>query len=168
MAAVSDPGGASVNVVQGWINREISPLTSQSVPLGDASGRVVATDFQTDTPIPDCDRATLDGFAVEAAQSVGATSYNPLAVPGSAVASGDPMPAGTDAMVPLDFAEVDGHGGVLLVEAIAPGANVEPKGVVAEAGTVLVRAGILLAPHHLGLLAAAGITEVAVIEIPAS
>jgi molybdopterin molybdotransferase len=166
VTATGDPDIASVNAVQGWIDTEIFPLTPECVPLDGASGRVIGVGCHTGTPIPDRDRAALDGFAVEAARSVGAAAYNPLSVPGSAVASGDPVPAGMDAVVPLDFAEANGHGGVMLVEAIAPGANVEPKGVVAAAGTVLVRAGIPLAPYHLGLLAAAGITELAVIRNP--
>jgi molybdopterin molybdotransferase len=152
--------------VQGWIDRTIVPLAAETVPLDRAYDRVLAEDCRTARPLPDRDRSAVDGFAVPATGSIGATAYNPLSVPGIAVAPGEALPPGMDAVVPIDFAEPDGLGGVLLVEAVAPGVNVVPEGVIAHAGATLVAKSTRLAVHHLGLLAFAGIAEVPVVGCP--
>ena len=58
-------------------------------------------------PIPGDNRAALDGFAVEASASYGASTYNPIRLPLIGVAAGDALPAGTDAVVPLQLGEPD-------------------------------------------------------------
>jgi hypothetical protein len=65
----------------------------------------------------------LDGFAVTARESLGASSYNPLSLPLVAVAAGDALPEGTDAVVPLEHGQPDDRGRVVLVEVAAPGAT---------------------------------------------
>jgi molybdopterin molybdotransferase len=82
------------------------------------------------------------------------------------VAAGDTLPAGTDAVVPAHVAEFDGAGSALLVEAVAPGENVEAVGVIAAAGSLLAWVGTRLMPRHIGMLAMAGIGEVAVVRRP--
>jgi molybdopterin molybdotransferase len=166
VSGIPQSGIASVDAVQAWIDSEIDSLPAEHVPLSDALGRIVAVDCRTDMPIPNHDRATVDGFAIHANESIGAAAYNPLSVSGVAVALGDALPRGSDAVVSLDAADFDETGGVLLIEAVARGANVEPAGAAAAAGAILVPAAAPLASQHIGVVAAAGIADVAVIKRP--
>ncbi|MGH7037938.1 MAG: molybdopterin-binding protein, partial [Stellaceae bacterium] len=149
-----------------WIDAATSCLPLESVPLGAAAGRVLAADCRAGGAMPEHDRAALDGFAVRGQASVGASAYNPLAVPAAAVAAGDPLPAGMDAVVPLALAEAEASGAALLVEPVAPGENVERQGAVAAAGAILATRGTRLAARHIGLLAAAGVADVAMVRRP--
>jgi molybdopterin molybdotransferase len=123
-------------------------------------------DIRAIQPIPSEDRAAVDGFAVQASASLGASAYNPISLPLHAVASGDALPAGTDAVVPLELAGPDGEGYIEVVEAVAAGDNVEQQGAVAMIGATLVPAGTRLAARHIGLLLMAGISRVPVVRRP--
>jgi molybdopterin molybdotransferase len=149
-----------------WVDHATSQLPAEEVLLDYAADRVVADDCRADRAIPERHRAALDGFAVAAQQSVGAGAYNPLALPAIIVAAGDPLPAGTDTVVPLAAAELEGIGAVSLVEPVASGENVRRAGAEAAAGAVLVSSGTRLAARHIGLLAAAGIGEIAATRRP--
>jgi molybdopterin molybdotransferase len=83
-----------------------------------------------------------------------------------AVAAGDALPAGTDAVVPFELAELDGQSFIEIVEAVAAGDNVEQQGAVATIGAILVPAGMRLAERHIGLLTNAGVSDIAVVRRP--
>ena len=117
-------------------------------------------------PIPASDRATLDGFAVQASASLGASAYNPVRLPLIAVAAGDALPAGTDAVVRFELAELDGQSSLEIVEAVAAGDNVEQQGAVATIGAILAPAGMRLAARHIGLLTNAGVSDITVVRRP--
>jgi molybdopterin molybdotransferase len=160
------PGHLSVDRAIAWIDAKIARLASVNTAVGEACGRVAAQDIRAARPIPPADRAALDGFAVRADSSLGASAYNPLEIPMLAVASGDALPAGMDAVVPLDCVETDGRDRITVNECVAPGDNVERQGATAPAGTVLVRARTPLAVGHAGLLALAGFAQLPVIRQP--
>lgn len=149
-----------------WIDTATSRLPAEPVPLGEAAGRVLTADCRTGHAMPDRDCAALDGFAIEAQGSIGASAYNPLVLPAAMVAAGDPLPAGMNAVVPLAAAEPQSCGAALLVEPVAPGENIERRGAIAAPGAILARAGTRLAARHIGLLAAAGVAEVAAVRRP--
>lgn len=149
-----------------WIDAAARCLDTEVVPLPRAWGRVVSESMHASRPIPGVCRAALDGFAVEAAASLGASAYNPLRVPSVSVTAGDALPAGTDAVVPLQLAEPDGERNIEVVEAVAAGDNVEQAGTIATTGATLVPAGTRLAPRHIGLLRSAGVVEVPVVRRP--
>jgi molybdopterin molybdotransferase len=112
------------------------------------------------------DSAPLDGFAVRADASLGASGYNPVELPLLATTAGATLPPGTDAVFPLDAAEPNGLGDIQVVEPVAPGDNVERRGAVAAAGALLVATGIRLAFRHIGMLATAEIDAVQVVHRP--
>jgi molybdopterin molybdotransferase len=149
-------GRSSVEPTLAWVDAATHRLETEDAPLREALGRVLGENARAARPIPPCDSAALDGFAVRAHESFGASSYNPLGLPSIAVASGDALPEGTDAVVPLEHGQSDGADRVVVVEAVAPGDNVDRQGAVAVAGAMLMPAGTRLAAHHIGLLAAAG------------
>jgi molybdopterin molybdotransferase len=123
-----------VDAALAWIDSVVCRLGQESVSLRDAAGRVLAEDIRAERPIPACDAASVDGFAVAAHETLGASSYNPLSFPLIEVASGDALCGETDAVLPLDQGELDGAGHVVIVEALAPGVNVDKQGTVAAAG----------------------------------
>jgi molybdopterin molybdotransferase len=156
----------SVDAAIAWVDAAAQPLDREDVPLCITRGRVLSEPIRAGRPLPTSDRAALDGFAVESSASLGSSAYNPLRLPLIAVAAGDALPAGTDAVVPLDLAESDGQACIEVVEAVAAGDNVERQGVIATVGATLVPAGTRLAARHIGLLTIAGLSGVPVVRRP--
>ena len=70
-----------------WLDAQLRTLDAEDVPLRTAAGRVLAESITSDIDIPGFDRATMDGYAVVADSTAGATSYNriPLSVIGDAL-----------------------------------------------------------------------------------
>jgi molybdopterin molybdotransferase len=149
-----------------WIDAATAPLPPEELPLGDAANRVLAADVHAPNPVPPADRAAIDGYALRAEASFGAGSYNPLVAAAVMIDAGVALPAGADAVVPLDQAEPAEDGGVLLIEPVAAGTGVERAGSIAAAGERLAAAGTVVSARHIGLLAAAGWARVRVIRQP--
>jgi molybdopterin molybdotransferase len=165
-AANSLPDRHPIDEAIAWVDAATRSLNAEEVPLRKARGRVLTQDIRAIRPIPTSDRAALDGFAVLASASLGASAYNPLQLPLIAVASGDPLPAGTDAVIPLELAETNGRACVEVIEPVAPGDNVTREGAIATNGATLVSAGTRLAAPHIGLLRSGGLSEIPVVRRP--
>jgi len=156
----------SVETAIAWVDGATHRLGVEQVPLSHAAGRVLGRDIFAAAPIPAVDCAAVDGFAVRAAEIHGASAYNPLTVPSTAVAAGEALPAATDAVVPIDQAESTDCRHVVLVEPVAPGANVDRQGAIAATGALLTADGTRLTPRHIGLLGVAGLAEVPLVRRP--
>jgi molybdopterin molybdotransferase len=160
-------GLSSIDAALAWVDAAVNPLeTEDAAPLREAIGRVLTREIRAERPIPACDSAALDGFAVMAGQTVGASSYNPLSLPMIELSAGEALPGGTDTVVPLEHGESDDNGNVAVVEAWAAGSNVNRQGAVADAGTVLMSAGTTVGRRHIGILAAAGFAQLPVTSRP--
>ena len=159
-------GRHSIDAAIAWIDAVTHSLNREDVPLRSARERVLTESLFAAEPIPRCDRASLDGFAVQASASLGASSYNPIPLPLVAVAAGDALPAATDAVIPIELAEPHGRDFIEVVEAVASGDNVEKQGTVATIGATLALAGTRLAARHIGLLTLAGMSVVPVVRQP--
>lgn len=159
-----------------WTDAQAVPSEAELVPLADAPGRVLAAPAVAAGDMPGFDRAGIDGIALAAEATVGASAYNPLRFrlvpagsslpPDSAarVAAGDALPAGADAVIPPDA--LDGAAGCEIVEPVAPGSGVERRAGQAAAGATLLAAGRRLRAADIGLLAVAGIERVPVVGRP--
>jgi molybdopterin molybdotransferase len=153
----------------------------ETVPLGDALHRVPAAAVRAPAPLPGFARSTVDGYAVRAADTYGASEGLPsllelagevrvgtapgvAVAPGRAVAmpTGGAMPDGADAVVMVEHTQRTLEGMVEVVRPAAPGEGMVGADEDVPAGAELVRAGRPLRPQDLGMLAAAGVTEVAV------
>jgi molybdopterin molybdotransferase len=159
-------GRSSVDRMLAWIDQRIDPLEGEDADLREASGRVLADDIRAGQPVPGCDCAALDGYAVPAHQTLGASSYNPISLRLIVVAAGDALSEGMDAVVPFEHGEPDPTGRVVVIEAVAPAANVDRRGAVVAAGAVLVSRGTRLAPQHIGISASAGFTRLTLVRRP--
>jgi molybdopterin molybdotransferase len=154
---------------------------AETVPLDDALGRIPAEPIVSPQPLPGFARATVDGFAVRAADTYGVSeglpSYLDLAGearmgrppedelrPGTAVAiaTGAPLPPGADAVLMVEHTQATLPDLVEVVRPVAPGDGMVRADEDAAPGDELAPAGRPLRSHDLGMLAAAGLTEVAV------
>jgi len=161
------------------------PLGVETVPLLEAAGRVAAEEVRAPHDMPAFHRSTVDGYAVRAADTFGASEALPAYLrivedipmgrapsrplePGQAarIATGGMLPANADAVVMVEHTELLADDEVGVVRPVAPWANVMRKGEDCPRGGVLLRAGALLRPQELGLLAHAGILQVAVARRP--
>ena len=152
----------------------IRPLTPRELRLDEADGGVLAEDVTAAWPLPPFDNSAMDGYAVLAADVAAATAEHPVTLPVSGeVAAGDtrrhdlapgtclrimtgaPMPAGADAVVPVEWTD-GGSAQVAIRQAAAPGNSIRRTGGDAALGDVLLTAGTRLGPAQVGLLAAAG------------
>ena len=160
------PNRHSIDAAIAWVDAAVHRLNGEDVPLRRALGRVLAKDIRAAKPIPASNRAVRDGFVVEASASIGASAYNPVRLPLIAVAAGDALPPGIDAVVPLEMTEPDGQASIEVIEVVAAGDNVEQQGAIATMGVILARAGTRLAARHIGLLTSAGVSAIPVVRQP--
>ncbi|HET8542550.1 MAG TPA: molybdopterin-binding protein [Anaeromyxobacter sp.] len=160
-----------------WLDAAAPPLPAVEVAVAGCVGRVPASPVAAPAPLPAVDRAGEDGWAVRAAETVGATAWGPASLrvqdsgaplaPGGAalVAAGAPIPSGADAIVPFDGAEARGASLEVLAP-VAEGSGVERAGRAVPAGAPVVGGRRPLRPHDAALLAAAGIERIAVVARP--
>ena len=152
-------------------------LRTENVLLGSALNRVLAEDVVTSEDLPRFDRSAVDGYAVKAEDTQGASQFKPrilrLSVTdtvGSKQArelwTGNPLPRGADAVVMLENTKRIGDGGLEVWVRLTPGENVSRRGEDLQKGEVAVKAGVRLRPQHLGLLASIGKTTVAASKRP--
>ena len=153
----------------------------ETVSLDDALGRVPAEPIHARHALPGFARATVDGFAVRAADTYGASEglpgYLDLAGearmgrppetevrPGSAVAiaTGAPLPPGADAVLKLEHTQAATPELLEVLRPVTPGEGMVRPDEDAAPGAELARAGRPLRPQDLGMLAAAGIVEIPV------
>lgn len=161
------------------------PLSVEELPLEAAHGRVLAEAFPAPEDLPGFDRSGMDGYAVRARDSFGASESAPalfdcigecpmgrettLAVgPGQAVRiwTGGMLPRGADAVIMLEYARLSGGNQVELTRPAAPLENVIHKGEDAREGEDILPAGRMLRPQEIGLLAAMGRETVVVRRKP--
>jgi molybdopterin molybdotransferase len=151
----------------------VGVLSAEEVSLTEALGRTLAEEVIAERPVQGFDNSAMDGFAVRAADTAGA-SRSPVSLrvsgesraglpastrlePGEAIAisTGAAMPAGADAVVRVEETSLS-DGRVLVRADAAPGRDVRRAGEdIAEGETVLVP-GDLLGPAELGVLASLG------------
>lgn len=160
---------ASLDEAWAWIDARIEPLGSETVEPFAAVGRITARESAAAGDLPGKDRATRDGYAVRAADSVGASDYNPIPLgslgPLSPVSAGDAVPEGTDAVVAVEQTRSD-SGTVELVAGVAEGDGIERRGDDTAAGTILLPAGRLVRPADAALLAAVVVGGIPVVRRP--
>lgn len=153
--------------------------------LGQALGLVLASEVVAADDVPGFQRSTVDGYAVRAADTFGASESLPayLEVAGETavgrrpaaalaegtavrIATGAMLPDGADAAVMIEHCEEAGPAEVAVARPAAPGENVIARGEDVRSGELLLPAGHRLRPQDLGILAAAGVGSVGVHRRP--
>jgi putative molybdopterin biosynthesis protein len=141
---------------------------SVRVPLDEAVGRVTAEPVWAQTSSPPFDAAAMDGIAVRAADTIGASETSPVRLGAGAfevVDTGDPIPGDFDAVVMREDVHTDGDA-VELRGAAAPYQHVRSIGEDVSAAELLLPAGHRLRPVDVAAAGAAGATELVVRRRP--
>jgi len=152
-------------------------LGAEAVPLDDALDRVLATDAVSADAVPGFDNSAMDGYAVRAADTTGATPEAPARLliagesraghpaeepvePGAAarISTGAMLPRGADAVVRVEDTGESG-GSVQVYVAVEPGAEIRHRGDDILAGDVVLHGGASLGAAELGVLASIGVAE---------
>ena len=168
------------------------PLQAEPAPLLEAIGQVLAEDALASHAIPPLDNSAMDGYALQAADALGASADNPVTLkvsgavaagelptvdvtPGSAVRimTGAPVPDGADAVIPFedtDEMERRADGAPLSEIAIryqvSAGDDIRPAGQDVRKGERVLQAGAMLRPAEIGVLASLGYDAVNVFRRP--
>lgn len=149
---------------------------STSVPLLTAQNRVLSSHIIANTDLPRTDRSAVDGYAVKATETIGASQSKPKIFklnerdaigPNQAkqIWTGNTIPENADAVVMLENTKTVGK----ILEVWSPTTrweNVSRKGEDIKKGEIAVKTGTRLKPHHLGIIAAFGMSEVEVFQKP--
>ena len=150
-------------------------LRVERVDLDAAFGRVLAEDVPADADYPRAARSSMDGFA-RAGGAAGRFRLSGEVRMGAAFAgavgtgeavripTGGVLPAGTDAVVPLEDATVEGD--LVDLPAVPPGDCVTPQGSDLRAGAIALQAGRRIGAPELGVLATLGVVAVPVFARP--
>jgi len=178
-----------MSVEQAWevlqSNLSLPELRQEKIPLHDGLGRILAEDIVSDINVPDFDRSTMDGYAVRARDTFGASEAMPAMMeiagevlmgqgaavsvkPGQAVriSTGGMLPDGADAVVMVEYTEQLDDRTILVVRPVAPGENVIRRGEDVSAGQVVIKAGSRIRPQEMGVLAGVGLTSCPVVQKP--
>jgi molybdopterin molybdotransferase len=166
------------------LDHRVRPLSAEVVAVPEAAGRVLAEAVVAEVAVPGFDRAAMDGYALRAEETFGAGPYNPLAlrvvgeslpgrpytgsVPTGAavrIMTGAPVPAGADAVVPVEVAQEEG-GLLRVTESVSPGRHVGRRGEDVAPGRTVLHPGRVLRPQDLGLLASIGVVSVSAVRRP--
>ena len=171
---------------------DFAPVGIETVALESALGRVLAEDVRSEVDVPGFDRSNMDGFAVLAADTFGASEEKPVrlrlnqetiptgvipkeevrAGTATMIATGGMLPRGADAVVPVEHTDIEEAGDstsqrVLVVRhSRVPGAALSFAGTDMGRGETVLFSGTLLTSRETGLLAAIGREELLVWRRP--
>lgn len=161
-------------------------IPSEPRALGAALGAGLAEDIHAPIDVPPFDRSNVDGFAVRSADVAAAGEGAPvrLALNGETIqcgtaptmqvaagtatpiATGGPLPRGADAVVMVEHTQPAGSDAIDVRRAVSPGQFVSYAGSDIVRGEALLRAGTIIGSREIGMLAACGIAELAVVRKP--
>jgi molybdenum cofactor synthesis domain-containing protein len=156
----------------------------EEVRLDEAAGRVLAADLVAHGNIPPFDRSSMDGYALRAADTHGASESKPkqLKLLGAGyagepfagivgdgecieIATGSPLPKGADSVIMVEYTKLAGNI-VEIMRAAKPDDNIEHEGEDIKTGEIVVKAGDVLTAGKIGAAAALGVTSLKVYAKP--
>ena len=167
------------------LKSEFSPVETEAVDLSHALDRALSEDLTAPSNIPGFERATMDGFAVQAASTFGATESNPAYLevlgavqmgiapkvevgPGQAVriATGGMLPPGADSVLMVEHSDAIDETTIEAHHSLAPGQNMVTADEDVAVGQELLSKGRCLRAQEIGLLAASGFRKITVFQQP--
>ncbi|MEO7332023.1 MAG: molybdopterin biosynthesis protein [Minicystis sp.] len=155
---------------------DLSPRRIEEISLDALLGRVLAEDVASPVDVPSFDRANMDGWAVQAADTFGASEHAPrrlrcldervimgtlpagVVEPGTAMSipTGGVVPRGADAVLMVEHSRLEGDE-VVISKALTPGRAITYAGTDVAEGEVILRAGERVSSRETGILAAMGL-----------
>lgn len=155
---------------------KLKRLEAVQIPVEMALERVIAEAVKADYDLPQFNRSAVDGYAVRAKDTFDASPFKPKTLELTTnkelqkdrvrqIWTGNPIPQGADAVVMLEHTKKTQEC-IEVWNPVTPGENVSRKGEDVRKSQIAMKRGTRLKPHHIGLLAALGLTEVSVVEKP--
>ena len=163
-------------------------LAPETIPLAEALGRVLAEDIRATVDVPGFDRSNMDGFAVRASDTFGASEEEPMRLrlndevlatgiepqievaegTATVIATGGMLPRGADAVAPIEVTDADPEDAafVFVRASRVPGAALSFAGTDMGRGETVLFAGTRLTSRETGVLAAIGCEHVSVVRRP--
>ena len=165
---------ASVEEVLACLGERTKPLSAEEASLTQLAGRVLAEAVVSVVNVPAFERSAMDGYAVRTEDTANVTS---LMVVGEAmparpfvgvvsagqavrITTGAPIPAGADAVLMTELAQLDADGRVRARQSVPAGKHIIRVGEDVAKGSVVLPAGRRLRPQDIGSLAAIGVHDV--------
>lgn len=161
------------------------PGELEEIPLAKALGRIVGEDILSPEDLPGFSRSTMDGYAVKAQDTFGASEGIPGYLtlvgevlmgekakvqigPGQAVkiATGGMLPEGADAVLMLEYTQEISSDMLEVVKEVGPGENTVRRGEDVEKGQIVLTKGTRIRPQELGALSGLGISRIKVFPLP--
>lgn len=190
--SAADPhtGGPSrfplVTCEDAWASlRTFGPVPTEVIPVEKATGRVLATDIRASLDVPHFTRSYMDGYAVRARDTRGASPTRPafLRIAGTIemgheapgrvgrgeamrIPTGGMLPPGADAVVMVEHTEEPGDVTVAIGRAATPGQHVMHRGEDVRRGQIVLRKGRRFRAHDVGALSGVGLSRVRVYRRP--
>jgi len=161
------------------------PLSTETIPLTHALGRILGTDIHSEINLPDFPRSIMDGYAVKAASTFGASEGNPAYLniigtiamgqvptfsikPGDTakISTGGMLPGNADSVVMIEHTDAIDDTTIEVYRSVAPGQHIIQVGEDIRARDTILFQGQRLRPQEIGILAALGIETVPVYRQP--
>lgn len=158
---------------------------TEDVPITQVFGRILAEDILSDIDIPDFNRSTMDGFAVGASSTFGASEANPayLSIVGkvnmgdfpdfdvgpgeaAAISTGGMLPERADSVIMVEHTDHLDETTIEAYKSVAPGQNIIEKGEDVGTTEAVLTRGMMVRPQEAGLLAASGKENIRVFKKP--
>ena len=152
------------------------------IPLVDSLGRILAQDIHVEFPVPHFRKSTVDGLAVRAADTFGASESMPALIQckgevlmglppsekltigeGMLIPTGGMLPEASDAVVMVEYLDDFGQGLYGVTKPIAPGENLIDEGEDLKVGEMILSRYTKIRPQEMGLLASQGMVSVPVL-----
>jgi len=176
----------SLEAARAILDRTGEPIQNiETIMLSEANGRVLAQDVVAQTDVPPFSRAGMDGYAVRASDTQGASrstprtltrvgtlytgEVSPISVGDGQcieISTGAPIPDGADAVVMVEETDSHGDNDVRIFAAVQPQQNVGKRGADIQVGQVVAAAGEVVNSSRIGALAAVGTVWVDVYDKP--
>ncbi len=168
-----------------WKSFSPPKIQSEELSILDAAGRIIAQDISSPVNLPDFSRSSMDGYAVRAQDTFGASESLPayLQVAGEVlmgeepdfeivkgksakIATGGMLPKGSDAVVILEHTQAIDKDNIEVFEAVAAGENVVQIGEDIKKNEIILKRGHKIRPQDVGALAGIGINKITVYAKP--
>ncbi|MDR2873631.1 MAG: molybdopterin molybdenumtransferase MoeA [Methanobrevibacter sp.] len=172
-------------IIESFFN-QLYALESENIPVKNSYNRIAFQDIYSEIELPLFDKAIMDGYAIKAEDSFGASGNKPKVLKcidsigaGSnsektlkngeciEISTGAPIPKGADAVVMVEYSEkIEDSNDIAIFKSLAPNINIAKKGSDIKKGELILRKGNILNPVKVGLLSAEGIENLDVFKKP--
>jgi molybdenum cofactor synthesis domain-containing protein len=163
----------------------IETLSSETIKLTTSAARILAEDIIASVDVPGFSRSAVDGYALKAQDTIGASPTSPLVLdvigmieiglPSKITLSrhqsvkidtGAVIPNGANAVIMVEYTESIGKNTIEIYRSLAPGENISYKGEDVKQGEIILTRGTPLLPQDVGILSALGYRQIKVVRRP--